>query len=470
MANAPRISWLFAIPIVAGLVWLTAGASASFAGFIFGALPGALLVAGGVSQVWLPRDGRTLQMSALGGGLGLVLALPMVFVVGFLDAIWLFALATASFVAAGWASQVRQIGVEGVPEPELDLRLAAKVALDEAILATVPLARRGFGSLDTGRVVEEVRAAHELFQDRGWIEKPGSFYEEPPKLESPRIRWKETRKLRYEHLSFDSGYEPADGLPGRERWLGYAANRTAHAWVVRDGEEPRPWVVCIHGLGMGIPLLDFAAFEAERLHRELGHNLVFPVLPLHGPRKIGLRSGDGFVGGELIDTINAEAQAIWDIRRLLGWVRAAGAESVGVHGLSLGGYSAALLAGLDDDLACVIVGVPAVDFLRGESRLSVPDVRRALERHGLEWSEVDEVMRVISPLAIEPLVPPERCFIYAGTVDRLVTADQPRDLWKHWGEPQIAWYHGSHLSFRREPGVRKLVDRALREWRLGPMC
>jgi hypothetical protein len=465
-----RISWNSVLAGVAGLAWLISGAGTSVAGFILGAIPGSLLLASGVSQLWLPRDVRILQMSALGGALGVVLALPMLFVVGFSTGLWLLVLAGGSFVAAGWVSQRRQVLVPGVPEPTLDLLLAAKIGLDEAILATVPLARRGFVSLDTDRVVEEIRAAHELFKEQGWIEKPVSFHVEPPALESPSIDWKETRGLRFEHVSFESDYEPPAAAPGRERWLSYARNRRAHAWVLRDSAEPRPWLVCIHGLGMGFPLLDFAAFEAERLHRELGHNLLFPVLPLHGPRKAGLRSGDRFVGAELLDTVFAMGQAMWDIRRLLSWARADAAESIGIYGVSLGAYSAALLAGLDDDLACVIAGVPAVDFLRGESRLSVPETRRELERHGLEWSQVEELMRAISPLALEPLVPTERCFIYAGTVDRLVTADQPRDLWTRWGEPQLAWYHGGHLSFGREPAVRKLVDRALREWRLGPMC
>ncbi len=469
MSETTRSSWECGVPIAAGLIWLISGAAESVVGFVLSAVPGSLLLAGGVSQLWLPRDLRTLQMSALGAAVGVVTALPMLFVIGLSGALWLLVLAAASLISAGWASQSRQITVGGVPRPSLDLMLAAKIGLDEAILVTVPVARRGFGAFDAGRIADEVRAAHSWFQERGWIEKPRTFHAEPPELASQRITWKETRGLRFEHLSFESGYEPPAGAPGGERWQGYVPNRTAHAWVVRDGHEPRPWLVCLHGLGMGFPLLDFAVFDARRLHLELGHNLLFPVLPLHGPRRTGFRSGDGFVGGELIDTINAEAQAMWDIRRLLRWVRSEGAESVGVYGISLGGYAAALLAGLDEDLACVIAGLPSVDFLRGEGRLSLGEARRGMERHDVEWSQVRELMRVISPLAVESLVPTERCFVYAGTVDRLVPADQPRDLWQHWGEPQIAWYHGSHFSFWREPGVRRIVDRALREWRLGPM-
>ena len=184
-----RISWNSVLAIVAGLVWLISGAGTGVAGFVLGALPGSLLLAGGVSQLWLPRDVRTLQMSALGGALGAVLALPMLFVVGFLATLWLLVLAAGSFMAAGWASQRRQVLVPGVPEPTLEFLLAAKIGLDEAILATVLLARRGFVSLDTDRVVAEIRGAHELFTEQGWIEKPASFYAEPPALESaPPVR------------------------------------------------------------------------------------------------------------------------------------------------------------------------------------------------------------------------------------------------------------------------------------------
>ena len=64
---------------------------------------------------------------------------------------------------------------------------------------------------------------------------------------------------------------------------------------------------------------------------------------------------------------------------------------------------------------------------------------------------------VVSPFAIEPGVPVERCFVYAGLVDRLASPDQARDLWEHWGRPRVAWYNGSHVSFLWEKEVRKLL-------------
>lgn len=69
------------------------------------------------------------------------------------------------------------------------------------------------------------------------------------------------------------------------------------------------------------------------------------------------------------------------------------------------------------------------------------------------------------------LKPPLRSYLLANWIcvqagynstDHVVPADQVRDLWRHWGEPRMAWYAGSHLSFLREPDVRLLIDDTLR--------
>src|SRR3546814_4593895 len=62
-----------------------------------------------------------------------------------------------------------------------------------------------------------------------------------------------------------------------------------------------------------------------------------PVLPLHGPRSTGWRSGDHYLDGDMTDLVYAESQALWDLRRTLAWLRAneSGAR-VGVYGISLG--------------------------------------------------------------------------------------------------------------------------------------
>ncbi len=468
MFRQSRWSPLAAVPVVAGLAWLWLAASFGVVGFVFSVIPGCLLVASGISILLWPGDPRISSFTALGGLVGIPLALPAIFVAGPGTALLLIALSAASYLAAGAVAVQWEPHTPDVPAPEPSLRLSAQVAADEVVLATM-LSTLPMVSSDTWpRIQREVIEARDLFESRGWLEKPSDYHVTPPALEGPVLTLSRARGFDYEHLRFESGYAPHVGEPGCERWLSYAPNRTAHAWVMRHAGPPRPWLVLVHGFQLGWPVMDLSLFDPRFFHQELGLNLVYPVLPFHGRRKVGRRSGDGFLTGDVLDTIHAEAQAMWDIRRILSWVRAQGAPSVGVHGVSLGGYQTALLACLDGDLACAIAGIPVTDIPRLFWRHGPPLLVRHGEHHGVERDEVSEVMNVISPLTLEPRLAPERLSLFGGVADRLVTPDHVRDLWLHWGRPRIVWYPGAHVTFRLDPAVRQLVRDSLREAGLAP--
>jgi hypothetical protein len=348
-----------------------------------------------------------------------------------------------------------------VPPARLSLGLATKMALDEVFFLSEALSLQLVGFRDGGRIDAEVRAGLELFESRGFLDRPDSYHLEPPPLEPAMLRAGQSRGLRYQHLSFASEYEPHTDEPGRDRWLGYARNRTAHAWLLRHPGPPRPWLVCIHGYRMGFPLADFIGFPAAWFHHELGLNVAFPVLPLHGPRKIGLRTGDGFLSGDYLDTIHLQTQAVWDIRRLIRWLHAEDDLPIGTYGLSLGGYTTTLLASLEDGLACVIAGIPATDYI-GLTRWVLPAwLIRLAEYGGLSLDRVERLMAVISPLAFAPKIPWERRFLYAATADRLVPPATVVTLWDHWERPRLDWYEGSHTSFGWEATVKGLLADAL---------
>lgn len=457
-----RFPKLAAVPVLAGLCWLLGPADQGPVSFLLSVLPGALLLAGGAAAFLLPGDLRTHQITAAGGVVGTVFGLLAFFFAGFSYGLLLFGLSAASFVAAGWLAQEQEPEYEDVPDTPLTISVASKVAFDEAVLATMSLRPRPDRAERHASAVE-VRRAEALFRERGWLDKPASYHQAPPPLVDPELVPVRSRARAYEHMRFASEYEPPEDVPGRERWLEYSRNRAAHAWVLRHPEGPRPWLMCLHGYGMGSPGIDLRAFQADLLHRDLGLNLVLPVLPLHGPRKLGRRSGTEFIGGYELNTVHAEAQAMWDLRRILSWVRAQEAPAVGVYGLSLGGYTTALLACLDRDLACALAGIPASDFPRLSRRFATPMLLREAEAIGLTWEDMEAVYKVVSPLALEPVVPHEARNIFAGTADRLVPPDQVRDLWLHWDRPRMVWYPGSHLSFGREPQVQALVREVLHE-------
>lgn len=362
----------------------------------------------------------------------------------------------------------RLAGIEdGLPTPKLSLKLAAHVATDEAILGLAMGPNRFPRRADYLRVGAEMRAMRALFEKRGWLDDPRSYHRDPPELDDPTIseHWTVTSGrlpvIRYERLLFDSGFEPRPEEVAAERWNGFTPNRTAGAWVLRHAGPPRPWLVCIHGFGMGYPVMDFGAFEAKLVHEELGYNVLLPVLPLHGHRKITPMSGEAFLSFDLVHSVHGLTQSVWDIRRLIGWARRQGGGPIGLYGVSLGAYVAALLSTIEPDLDRVIAGVPVSDFpglFRGHSPTHIR--MRAVD-HNIIGPAVEAVHRVVSPLAMPTLVPRDRRYIFAGLGDRVVRPEQAHALWQHWEQPTIAWYPGSHVGYLWADEVTALVRRAL---------
>jgi hypothetical protein len=278
------------------------------------------------------------------------------------------------------------------------------------------------------------------------------------------IRSFTSRGRTHERITFDSGYQPHPGEPGSQRWMSYTGNNRAYALMLRHDDsktgEQRPWLVCVHGTEMGRAELDLTLFRAWHLHEDFGLNVILPVLPMHGPRAKGLPKGAVFPGENVMDDVHGTAQSVWDVRRVIAWIRAQqpGAR-IGLNSISLGGYIAALVASLDDDLTCAILGVPPsnlVELLGRHSGLRKDDPRR------MTIDLAKPIGQMVSPLSMEPKVPPQGRFIYAGVADRIVhPRQQVIQLWEHWGRPDIGWYHGGHTGFFQARPVQRYVDAAL---------
>jgi dienelactone hydrolase len=361
-----------------------------------------------------------------------------------------------------WANRALASAHSEMPIPERSAKLALKVALDEFFFATE--AASGSLTISPGewrRVRREIEVAHKLFDKRGWLADPVAFHHTPPPLLHARETKQRVAHWNYEQVSFDSGYAPSLDAPGRDRFQGYTANRTAHAYLLRHAGAQRPWVVCVPGYRMGRPAVDFAGFRAQWLHKTLGLNVAIFVMPFHGPRTVGRRGGDGYLSGDFLDTNHAQSQAVWDLRRLIGWLRRQGAPAIGVHGVSLGGYTTALLAALEPNLERVVLGIPAA-CLMDLARANVPrGLLRAAEWLGFPVTQIEEAMKVVSPVAMPARVAKERRFIYAGTADQLAPPEHAFRLWNHWDRPKLLWYQGGHVSYLMEPTVRNLLREAL---------
>lgn len=372
-----------------------------------------------------------------------------------------------------WDTWIGSERREGVPRARPSAALLAKILVDEGLLRMMS-GSSGFWAhpsrLDR-TVRNEVERGIEFYDSRGWLDDPASYHREPPELSGPDVR-RAWGPIPHEHLSFESGYAPVAGEPGRRRWLGYRENRRAHAWMLRHADRSRParparparpWIIALHGYGMGRPLADLGGMRARYLHERHGLNVISYVMPLHGPRRLGSGYGSELFTGGVANLIHGQAQAMWDLRRIISWIRAQGGERIAVHGLSLGGYTTALLSALVPDLACAVAGIPASDFVDLFRRHTPAAEEVESERMERFWSDTRRLLTVVSPLAMRPQLARERRYIFAGVADRLAPPGAAQALWEHWQRPRIVWYQGTHVSFLVERDVRDLLDTALTE-------
>ncbi len=344
--------------------------------------------------------------------------------------------------------------------------LAAQVLLDELVIAMFRHPRLLPKEEDYAVAAADVAKAATLFEARGWMDNPSSYHRQPPVPSDVKRVRHQVAGLRYEQVSYPSGWKPHPGEPGRDRWQAHGPNKTAHAWMARTtpGRDSGTWLICVHGFGMGgNPLLDLHSFRASQLVNQ-GVNVAIPVLPLHGPRAAGPARGEGLMTINLIDSMHGVAQAAWDVRRLIAWLRQKqGAQNIGLFGHSLGGYVASLVAALEDDLDCVIAGIPVVDLPDLFRRHSPPNIARRAELQHALGPEADAVHRVVSPLAMECRLPLDRRYIFAGLGDRMATFGHARRLWLHWDRPALATYYGGHIGFFWSATVRRFVEGALQQ-------
>jgi predicted esterase len=310
------------------------------------------------------------------------------------------------------------------------------------------------------RLAREIRELRDFYAARGWLDDPRSFHRTPERLDGMRRRRAWHPRVRYERLTFASDYEVLPDEPGRARWASYVANHLAHAYVVEHADPGRPWLVCAHGLGMGDAWTDFAGFRARFLHETLGLNLLFPVMPLHGPRlEPGMKRGS-LISYDLVDTLHGVAQAVHDTRRLIAWLRERGAQRIGMFGLSLGAYVTTLVSAFEPlDLA--IAGIPLCDVPALFVAHSTDEHRHDVHAHQILGPEVREIYRLVAPEVLGCTVPLEARFVFAAVADGITTPQQAAELWAAWDKPTIHWYEGGHVSFFWSREVQSFVDSAL---------
>jgi pimeloyl-ACP methyl ester carboxylesterase len=267
------------------------------------------------------------------------------------------------------------------------------------------------------------------------------------------------RQGRVELVHFESPFVPVNPKL-RDRYGRHARNRTAWAQHWRHKNGPRPTLCVIHGF-MASPYWFNSAFFSLPWFYHHGYDVLLYTLPFHGRRQDQPSpfSGHGFFANGFAHVNEAMFQAIFDFRLFVDYLERLGAPMIGATGLSLGGYTTALLAAAEERLHLAIPNCAVTDmakvvqdwFPTGQILSMVAPLR------GLPVEVIYRSLAVHSPLSYPPVLPKERLFIVGGLGDRLAPPEQSSWLWEHWDRCKLHWFPGNHtLHVNRGAYLREM--------------
>jgi pimeloyl-ACP methyl ester carboxylesterase len=285
----------------------------------------------------------------------------------------------------------------------------------------------------------------------------GATFEAPPPI-APRLTHvrDEAHAVAVIDARWESRYEPhAPGV--RDAYLAHEENRTAHARLFL-GREPRPAVVLLHGYMAGQWRVEERAWPIAWMLRR-GLDVAIVVLPFHALRGRPGRAAPPFPGADPRFSNEGFLQAMRDIRGLIAFLRARGAPRVGAMGMSLGGYTTALLAAVEPELGFAVPIIPLAsiaDFARDQGRLGTTEQAR------LQHAALEAANGIVNPLARPPLVARERLLVIGAEADAITPIAHAQRIAAHWGAPLVRIHGGHLLQFGRGDAFRA-VGRMLRE-------
>lgn len=255
-------------------------------------------------------------------------------------------------------------------------------------------------------------------------------------------------------LSWHSQYTPLDEEVS-ERYSGARENAVAVARSYVRGRG-RPAVILIHGYMAGPFAFEERVWPIARFDRA-GFDVVLFTLPFHGLRaRVGLGAVPEFPGPDPRVNVEGFRQAVFDLQSLVDCLLRRGHARVGAVGMSLGGYTAALLASVEPRLDFVVPVIPLSslsDFAREQGSLSpLPD--EAARQHAL----LESIYRRVSPIARPARVPGERCLVIAAKADRVTPAAHARRLSVHLRAPLQSFYGGHLLQLGRGEAFERVFE------------
>jgi pimeloyl-ACP methyl ester carboxylesterase len=240
-----------------------------------------------------------------------------------------------------------------------------------------------------------------------------------------------------------------------EKAMANVANRTAYARLfLGPARPPRPAVIAVHGYMQGGHwLVEEMRWPITGFLRR-GLDVALPVLPAHGPRAGNRRGAPNFPSADPRLTNEGFRQAVIDIVSLAHWLKERGAPHVGIMGISLGGYTSALVATVSRAIDFVMPMIPlasVADFARAQGRLGVGP--SAIAQH----EALERANWVASPLARPLRISPSRALVVAAEHDRITPVSHAERIARHFACELLTIPGGHLLQLGRANAFRRLL-------------
>jgi pimeloyl-ACP methyl ester carboxylesterase len=373
-------------------------------------------------------------------------------------------------------------GAKGLPR-RADLTLRQRALVDASAAADIAL-RTAIASLVGAAMLPTVARAVVQRSETRTEREHLRFYAEvasaqdpsvsfPAPTQVPRISSRPANPVaewiangRVHNIRFNSSFEAVNPAL-RDRCSGYLRNNVVHAQHWRHDDGPHPTLCVIHGFMGSAYLFNGLFFSLPWFYRS-GYDVLLVTLPFHGRRaeKYSPFSGYGYFANGFAGFAEAMAQAVHDFRSLVDYLEFTGVDRIALSGMSLGGYTAALIASVEDRIQAVIPNVPVVTPQAAFDDWFPANLLVALGNRITESrrEEVAAASAYHSPLNYVPLVPKDRRLIITGLGDRLAPPEQAELLWEHWDRCAFHWFPGNHILHVSQPEYLRRMTRFMGEF------
>lgn len=243
----------------------------------------------------------------------------------------------------------------------------------------------------------------------------------------------------------------------------YARHHKSHRVVAqhwRHSNGRRPTLIFVHGYMVDAFWINSLMFSLRWFY-ESGYDILLYTLPFHGPRKgpYDLFSGMGYFAHGFAHVNEAMLQSVYDLRIWMNHLEDQGVPSMGVSGLSLGGYISSLAACAEPRLAFVIPNAPVVtpiDMVLEWQPIAWL-LRRMMRQQQMSINDLRHMLALHCPLTWQPLLPPDRLLLIAGAGDRFTAPHFVNLLHQHWQGSDIHWFPGNHVVHLHQADYLRLM-------------